>query len=431
MKVNLAYGTSRLEIELPASNCWILEPRWVPGVANEFESLSYAIKHPIGSPPIAESLKPTDTVGIVFNDITRPTPNEKILPVIIDELRNSSIREENILLFNATGTHRQNNKAELRKILGDDIVNKYRIIQNDVKNNDTFVKIGTTQNNNGVLINKKFFKCKFHILTGFIEPHFFAGYSGGPKSIVPGMAALQTVKRNHSPDFLENPKAKWGITNGNPIWEELFEAAFMVPNIFIVNVALNREKKITRVFAGDMEKAHKLGCSYVQENAMLPVKEPFDIVITSNSGYPLDQDLYQSVKGLSAASQIIKKGGNIIIATECRNNIPNHGSFAKILNNAQSVDDLLEKARDKESPKADMWQVHVLGLILKKANVWVYSDGLTKNQIQNAKLKPCLCIEKLIQKLQNQHGNKLRIGVLPEGPQSIPYLIGHVGESIY
>jgi nickel-dependent lactate racemase len=221
---------------------------------------------------------------------------------------------------------------------------------------------------------------------------------------------------------LDHPNARWGITRGNPVWEDIFEAASMVPRLFIVNVTLNRQKKITRVFAGDMEEAHAEGCAYAREAAMAHVGREYDIVVTSNSGYPLDLNLYQSVKGMSAAAQIVKPGGSIVIAAECRDGVPEHGSFGRLLREARDAGDLLARMRGPCSGSDDVWEALILGLILQKAEVWMYSEGLSEEQVRMAKLKPCARIEDTVGSLLRRCGKGARICVLPEGPQTIPYL---------
>lgn len=260
------------------------------------------------------------------------------------------------------------------------------------------------------------------ILTGFIEPHFIAGFSGGGKACMPGLALLETVLRNHSVDNLDHPNVSWGMTQGNPVWEEILEAASMVQPTFLLNVALNRDKQITGVFAGDLDESHRQGCKFVKENVMIPAKEPYDIVITSNSGYPLDLNLYQSIKGMSAASQVVKNGGSIIMAADCWDGLPDHGEYAKLLLEADSPEHLLETIRAPGFSMQDMWQAQIQALILEKAGVYFYSENLSDEQIIGAMLKPCHSIEATVYDLARKYGRETSICVLPEGPQTIPYL---------
>ncbi|MHC4545824.1 MAG: nickel-dependent lactate racemase family protein [Planctomycetota bacterium] len=238
---------------------------------------------------------------------------------------------------------------------------------------------------------------------------------------MPGLAMLETVLRNHSAKVLDNPAATWGITNGNPLWEEIRQAASMTQPTFLLNVTLNKDKQITGVFAGDFEQAHADGCAFVKDNAMVAVTEPFDFVITSNSGYPLDLNLYQSIKGISAASQVVKKGGSIIIAADCWDGIPDHGEYGKLLLESESVESLLETVRAPGFLRQDMWQAQIHALICCKADVYFYSENLTDEQITGALLRPARSIEATVDELLAKYGRDASICVLPEGPQTIPY----------
>jgi nickel-dependent lactate racemase len=308
-------------------------------------------------------------------------------------------------------------------MLGNDIVSRFRIVQNDALDRESHIPIGTTSSGNDIWIHKDFVSCDAKILTGFIEPHFFAGFSGGGKACMPGLALLETIFRNHSARNLDNPSTTWGITRGNPLWEEVQEAAELLGSQFLLNVSLNRDKQITGVFAGRLDKAHRAGCAFVKEKAMIPVAEPFDIVITSNSGYPLDLNLYQSVKGMSAAAQIVKPGGAIIIAADCWDGIPDHGEYGKLLREADSLESLLATMRKPGFQRQDMWQAHIQALIRLKAEVYVYSHNLSDQQIQDAFFAPCRDIEALVARQIDHIGGEARICVLPEGPQTIPYLL--------
>ncbi len=428
MNVKLAYGKTGLEIDLPdQADVTVVEPTYVQGLPDPAAEVRRALRHPIGAPPLRDLVKPSDTVGIAFSDITRPTPNDLILPLLLDEL--DHVPAENVTLFNGTGTHRPNTEEELRQMLGDAIVDQYRIVQNDADDRPSHVLVGTSSGGNDNWLHRGFVACDAKILTGFIEPHFFAGFSGGGKAVMPGLALLETVTRNHSAQHLDSPRARWGIREGNPLWEEIHEAAGIVDPTFLLNVTLNRDQRVTGVFAGDWEEAHAKGCAFVKRTAMVAVDQPFDVVITSNSGYPLDLNVYQSVKGMSAAAQVVKEGGSIIVAAECWDGIPEHGDYGKMLHEADSLASLLEMARDPNNERQDKWQIHIHALIGQKADVYLYSDNLTDEQIRDALLIPCRNIAGTVEVLLERYPpNASRrqglhtICVLPEGPQTVPYV---------
>lgn len=423
MNIRLDYGKTGLEIALPdEQDVVVVEPKHLEAVSDQFEAVRAALRRPIGMPPLQECVTPGDTVGIIFYDITRPTPDHIMIPVLLEELEAAGIAREQVTLFNATGTHRANSDEELRTMLGNEVVDSCRIVQNDAHDKDSHVMVGTTSSGNDIWLHKKFVEADVRILTGFIEPHFFAGFSGAGKAIMPGLALLETVMRNHNARNIDDVNATWGITHGNPVWEEIHDAAAFVKPTFLLNVALNRQKEITAVFAGDWEQAHEEGCAFVKKTAMASVDEPFDIVITSNSGYPLDLNLYQSVKGMSAAAQIVKQGGSILIAAECWDGIPDHGPYGKLLREAKSLEQLLAKIREPGYMEGDMWQAQIHALICQKANVYFYSDGLDSDTIEGAMLHPCDNIETTVAELLKKYGQNARICVLPEGPQTIPFI---------
>ncbi|MGD0610890.1 MAG: nickel-dependent lactate racemase [Anaerolineales bacterium] len=421
MIIHLPYGKKNLVFDMPDScHSVIIEPSFSPALGDPVNALKEALKKPIGSPSLHSIIQPTDRVGIIFNDITRPTPSSLILHTILQEL--SNIPHENISLFNALGTHRFNTKDELRQMLDDELVDNYRIIQNNAFDPAAQIHLGTTKRGHEIWLNRELLDCDVKILTGFIEPHFFAGFSGGGKAIMPGMAGLVTILGNHSAQMIADPNATWGITWGNPIWEEVREIALMVERIFLVNVTLNKNKEITGMFCGELGEAHSRGCEFVKKTTLVRVSEPFDMVITTNSGYPLDINLYQSVKGMSAASQIVKQGGAIIIATECRDGIPEHGMYGNLLKAYKHPKDLLKNILSFEPACLDQWQVQIQAMLQLKADIYVYSDGLTDSQIRSTMLLPCRSIEATLAELLAKYGPQARICILPEGPQTIPYI---------
>jgi nickel-dependent lactate racemase len=420
MKIQLAYGKTGLDLELSDDlNVTVVEPKFISSLSDPETALRAAIQSPIGSPPLRDLINPGDKIGVVFCDITRPAPSHLMIPAILDELAHIN---ENITLFNAVGTHRPNTDEELREMLGEKLVDGYRVVQNDTFDQSTQVNLGITSRGHDIWLNREFVACDKKILTGFIEPHLFAGFSGGGKMVMPGMAGQQTVLQNHGAAMLSDPNATWGMTQGNPLWEEVREVALKVRPTFLLHVSLNKDKEITGVFAGDLDAAHAAGCAFVKETAMVPVPKAFDIIITTNSGYPLDLNLYQSVKGMSAAVQVVKEGGVIIIATDCWDGIPDHGLYGQLLQEADNPQTLLDTICAPGFLKQDQWQAQIQAQIQLKADVYVHSDNLSDEQIEMALLKPCHSIEATVAELLKKYGPEASICVLPEGPQTIPYI---------
>jgi nickel-dependent lactate racemase len=421
MDVQLAYGRHGLKVSLPEGSD-VVTSRFVPGLANEAEALRQRLRNPIGGAPLAEKVRPSDKVVIVHSDITRATPNDRILPVLLAELEVAGVARKNITLMNALGTHRPQTDAELRKMLGDRIVDEYRCLQHDVFDDSILTPLGTTKLGHPVRINRHYLDADVRILTGFIEPHFFAGFSGGPKGVLPALAGAESVMTNHGRAMIANEKAAWGITEGNPIWEEMREVALMTAPSFLLNVTLNVHKEITGVFAGELLEAHAAGCRFVREQAMVAVDAPYDVVVTTNSGYPLDQNLYQCVKGMSAARQVVCQGGAIVMAGACEDGLPDHGRYAELLAKAGSPQGVLEMLAQPGFAAHDQWQVQVQAMIQLYADVYVYSDGLSEQQIRKALFKPTTDVSQTVARLKERAGRDARICVLPEGPQTVAYI---------
>ena len=392
MKIRLAYGKQGLDLQFdPSWDVTVVEPRYLPGLPDPMAGVSQALQAPYACAPLSALVRSGQRVGIIFNDITRATPNQAIITAILEQLNRIPAGE--IVLFEALGSHRPNTDGELRGLLGDALVDRCRIVQNNAFDPTTQVHLGATPRGHEIWINRELMDCDLKILTGFIEPHFFAGFSGGGKAVMPGMAGLTTILGNHDAAMIASPSATWGITHGNPIWEEIQEVAHRVGPTFLLNVTLNREKAITGVFAGDLDAAHAAGCEFVRQTAMAAVARPFDIVVTSNSGYPLDLNLYQAVKGMSAAAQVVRQGGAILVAAECWDGIPDHGQYGALLREAGSPAALLDQIQTPGFLKHDQWQAQIQALIQLKAEVYVYSSYLSDEQIASALLKPAHSIE--------------------------------------
>ena len=418
MKVHLAYGDGGLDIDLP-DHATVISPIDQPGLADEQAHFLASLDAPIGTTPLRDRVSRGERICIVFTDITRATPNERIIPWLLAYLRRCGVRPDQITLLNALGTHRPNSVEELSRLLTPEVVRDYRVINHEPENPAALVSVGVTASGAPALLNRHLVETDTRIITGFIEPHFFAGFSGGPKGIMPGVAGMETVIGNHGRRNIANPNAAFGITEGNPLWEEMRDVALRAGPSFLINVTLNEQRAITGVFAGDLVGAHKEGIEFVRKSAMQPVPDLFDIVITTNSGYPLDQNLYQAVKGMSAAARIVKKGGVIIIAAECRAGIPDGSPFHQILTRAKDPEDMLALIAHETFP--EQWQSQVQALIQRKATVFIHT-AMAEATVRSAHLLPAPDISVLVAKLQAERGGPLRIAVLPQGPLTIPYL---------
>jgi len=421
VKIELAYGRGGLMVDLPDdAPVTVIEPNFAPGLRDERGAIREALRSPIGTLALREITGAEDTVTIVFSDLTRPMPNERTLPPLLNELALAGVPDEHVVLINALGTHRAQSEQELADMLGQEIVERYWIVQHDAWSDD-LVEVAETAAGHRVGVNRAYAEASVRILTGFIEPHFFAGFSGGPKAVLPGITDIDSIMDNHSGEMLADPNATWALTEGNPVWEEMLAVARATAPTFLLNVTLNQKREITGVFAGDMVAAHREGVAFVRKTALQPVPRQFDVVITSNSGYPLDLNLYQAVKGMSAAAQIVRPGGDVIIAAECWDGIPDHGEYWKMLWEASSVEELWETVTAPGFRRHDQWEALIQARIQRKATVHVYADGLSDEELERALVIPCRSVEETVARLR-QDKLKSTIAVLPDGPQTVPYV---------
>jgi len=419
MKVQLAYGGGYLPVEFPEERTTVIQPSHVPGLKDEPAAVFTAIENPVSTRPLREWIKAGDRVCILFTDITRATPNERLIPWLLDYL--ADIPRDKITLINQLGTHRPNTPSELEQMLTPVVVKNYRVLNHEPENPQALVQLGVTRTGAPALLNRHFVEADVRVVTGFIEPHFFAGFSGGPKGVMPGVAGLETVVSNHGAKNIGDPNSTFGVTEGNPIWEEMRDIALRAGPSFLLNVSLNDERQITGVFAGDLLAAHKVGCEFVRKSAMQKFDAPFDIVVTTNSGYPLDLNLYQAVKGMSAGARVIKPGGTLIIACECREGVPAGSSFDELLRSASSAAEILSLLASPGFQRPEQWQAQIQAIIQRNANVLLYSS-LSDDVVRRAHLAPCHDIGETVNGLVRQNGNGARIAVLPQGPLTIPYL---------
>ena len=420
MKIKLAYGEGHLAVEFPEDRTTVIEPTASAGLPDEHAALMSALDLPIGVPALRQLVRKDSCVTIVFTDITRATPNHRLIPWLLDYL-SGLVPRENITLLNGLGTHRPNTRAELEKLLTPAVVENYRVLNHEPENLAAHVQLGVTRDGTPALLNRHLVAADVRIITGFIEPHFFAGFSGGPKGIMPGVAHLRTVMSNHGARNIGDASAVFGITEGNPIWEEMRDIALRAGPSFLLNVALNDERQITGIFAGDLLAAHKAGIEFVRRSAMQPVGELFEVVVTTNSGYPLDMNLYQGVKGMSAGARILKPGGTLILAAECREGMPANSPMDKMLRGVSGPEAVLALLAASGEARPEQWQAQILALIQRRANILVYSS-LPDEIIRAAHLKPCRDIAATVAETLGKIGGQARVAVLPQGPLTIPYL---------
>jgi lactate racemase len=420
MQTTVAYGDDGLRLELP-DEATVITPSHRPAAADPMAALRTALRRPVAGPPLRERVTRGQTVAISACDITRPQPRHQMIPALLEEL-DGIIDLDDVVVLVATGTHRANTPAELRSMFGDAVVDRVRIVNHDSRALDTMVWRGTFGRDVPVWLNREWSEADVRITTGFVEPHFFAGFSGGPKLVAPGLAALDTVLVLHDAARIGDPRATWGITDGNPVHDDVRAIAEATGVTFALDVVLNRDQAIVEAFGGDILPMHQAACAFAKDVAMQPVPDRFDVVVTSGSGYPLDQNLYQSVKGMSAAHQVVRPGGMIICAAECRDGFPDHGSYRESLLAGGSPEELLAEIAGRKQTVPDQWQIQIQARIQTDARVVMHTSYLSDADLAAAHLEQTADIAGTVEEAMRAAGPAARLCVLPEGPQTIPYV---------
>ncbi|MBE2320600.1 nickel-dependent lactate racemase [Solirubrobacter sp. CPCC 204708] len=415
MKVRLAYGVGGLEVELPDDRTTVVEPAYHAGAPDEAAVLRAALREPVAGPPLRELARPGMKIAISMCDGTRAQPRDKMIPAVLDEL---GVPDDDVVVLVATGTHRGNTDEEIRAMLGDELVERVRVVNHDARDKSTLTYLGEHGRDVPVWINTEWVEADLRITTGFVEPHFFAGFSGGPKLVTPGLAGLDTVLVLHDAARIGDPKATWGEIEENPVHADIRAAASAAPPHFAFDVILNREQRVIEAFGGELAPMHAAACEAARRFAMQAVPQPFDVVVTSNSGYPLDQNLYQAVKGMSAAAKVVKPGGLIVCAAECRDGFPGHGSYRELLERHASPREFLQAIKQSDHVTPDQWQVQIQYNIQDHARLVMHTGHLTDDELRAVHLEQTRDIAATIA----AEGDSATVCVLPEGPQTIAYV---------
>ncbi len=418
MNVHLEYGRDGLDVEIPSSRVRVVEPAFVPGLADEAAAFRQAVRAPIESAPLRERIKAHERVAVVIPDITRPLPTDRLLPWLFAEL--SHLPAENIVIINGTGSHRVNTPDELRAMVGADVLARYRVVNHDAHDPSTLAPAGQTSDGLPVSMARDYVEADRRIVLGFIEPHFMAGFSGGYKGIFPAVADIAAIMHYHRAAAIGHPRSTWGVLDGNPTQEQIRWNGALLPVDFLVNVTINRNREITRYFCGDVLAAHAAGCAFAKETAMVACEQPFPIAVTTNAGYPLDQNLYQAVKGMHAAMQVTEQDGFILTAARCNDGFPEHGNFRQLLFDYPTPRAMLDAITTPGFSVYDQWEAQLLAIIALRARVGLKSE-LEAIDVERAHLEPVADVERRIAQELEARGD-VPIVVLPEGPMTIPYL---------
>lgn len=416
MKVRFPYGKEFLSLDIPdnrlqgvlVSNLHHYTPK-----ADPMELVEEALRNPIGSAPLRELAKGKKTIVLIASDHTRPVPSKVIVPPMLREIRKGN-PDADITILISTGCHRATTREELVGKFGEEIVQNEKIVIHDC-DKSPLAKIGTLPSGGECIINKLVVDADLVVSEGFIEPHFFAGFSGGRKSILPGIASRTTVLANHCSEFIAHPKSRTGILEGNPIHRDMIWAARAAKLSFIVNVVINEKKEAIFTVAGDLEAAHKAGCGFLSALCAVDAK-PADIAISTNGGYPLDQNIYQAVKGMTAAEATVKKGGVIIMIAKSNDG---HGGEHFYHHLADEPDiaktQALFLSRSRNETVADQWESQILIRILQRATV-IYLSEAPDEMIRSMHMIPAHSLEEALALAEKIVGSaEATIAAVPDG----------------
>ena len=417
MKTLLPYDKKQIPVEIDdRSFVGVLASKvedYQPGMSQE-EILETSLDHAIGSPKLEELAKGKKNIVIISSDHTRPVPSKIITPILLRRIR-AAQPDAKITILVATGFHRPSTHQELIEKYGQEIVDREQIVMHVSTDDASMVKIGTLPSGGECIVNRVAVEADLLLSQGFIEPHLFAGFSGGRKSVLPGISSYKTIMADHCSEFISSSKTRPGILEGNPIHEDMLYAAKTAGLKFIVNVVLNSKREIIASFAGDLEKAHVQGCQFLTSLARVN-KVNCDITVVTNGGYPLDQNIYQAVKGLTTAEANSKPGGVIIMAAGLSDGTGGEG-FYHNLAQCKSPKELLDRVShvDRNHTVADQWESQVLARILNNHRVIMVSDLIRPDLVTGMHMEFAETFDEALRRAYEIEGTAAKIAVIPDG----------------
>ncbi|MGA2650675.1 MAG: nickel-dependent lactate racemase [Terracidiphilus sp.] len=415
MKARFSFGKSGIEVSVPEGfRTQVIKSHTADAVEDEAAAIGYALDHPIGCAPLVEMARRKKTAAISVCDITRPAPNRKTLPPLLERLHAAGIPAEGITILIATGLHRGATEDEVQTIVGQEIARRYKVVSHDAKALREHRFLGETRRGTPVYIDERFMAADLHITLGFIEQHLMLGFSGGRKLIAPGLAAQETIKVIHSPRFMREPRATEGLIADNPLHAELLEVAQMARHDFAMDVTLTQERGISGVFAGEPVKAHATGVEFVERTCLERLPEPVDAVITSAAGYPLDLTFYQTVKGITAAQHVVKPGGRILVVAQCAEGVGSP-EFARKLAGMRDFKGFLDEIKGA-AVEVDQWQLEKLALVGEKFDLFFFTPGVTRSQMGFLGDWAYKTLEEAVAAVLDGLPEGARVALVPEGP---------------
>lgn len=418
MQVDLPYGTSSLKVDVP-ENARVVMPEEMPGLPDERAEIRRALDDPIGTAPLSQLARGKSDAAIIINDITRPAPSQLMLEELLQDLSQAGVKEENLTVVIATGNHRPNDDEEIREMIGRDLASRLRVVNHDCDDKSLLTDLGQTDTGLPVWINTLVASASFKIVTGLITPHHAAGYSGGRKSIIPGVAGLETLNRHHSLPIRPYQPA-FGWMKSNPFHEEAVKVARSVGVDFILNVVKNSCGQTVAAVAGELESAHEHGVSLCEKSWQLNLPHPYDIIIVSPGGFPRDIDLHQSQKAMSAAEMVIAKDGVIVLVAECRDGI---GKYADWLKQAESPREVIERFECEGFTRDHSSKAFMCARALEHYSVYFYCGGIGTDELEQMFFHAAQSPQEAVDKAVKEKGTDARVLVLPQAVSCVPRVL--------
>lgn len=427
MRIHLLYGEQGLDVELPETRGFqgVLKSRPMDVIVDPVSSLQEALDVPIGFPSLAgvihsrisDSSKPKEQTKatILISDITRAVPNSLLLPPVLSTLEREGVRKENICILIGTGIHRPNEGEELIRLVGEGIASRYRIENHFSDRAEDLIDLGKTEAGIPIELNRRYVEADIKILTGFIEPHMWAGYSGGRKAVLPGIASVKTMSYMHGYEMIAHPLTRYGQLENNPFHEAALEVLRMAGADFVINVTQNERREVTGFWCGDPVRAHLEGCRFLSRYCEVTIDEPLDFVITTCTGAPLDLNFYQAIKGVSGVSQIVRPGGSMILAAACPEGIGS-APFTQLMSRMTSAEQMLSILRQPGFFVPDQWNAQELCQGMLGREVYFLSDTIDHAWLSKRGLHPLRSVEEGFERLLYKHGPEARWAAIPEGP---------------
>lgn len=422
MKIDLLYGREGLTMHLPDSiEAHQVHKRNMTALAQPGRAVREALQNPVGSPPLLELAAGKRSACILICDITRPVPNGTFLPPVVETLIRAGVPRENILILVATGLHRPNEGDELREIVGsEEIFDTIRVENHFARDRAVHVDLGKTSSGIPIAIDRRFIDADLKIVTGLVEPHFMAGYSGGRKVVAPGVAYQETILLFHTAHILEHPKAANCVIEGNPLHNEQIEIVRRIGGIVALNVVIDEKRRIGFVNFGEIEASHLEAVRFMRRYAEVPVARRFKTVVTTSAGYPLDKTYYQTVKGMVGVLDILEPRGTIIIASACSEGMGSREFVeAQQLLRKLGPDGFMAVLDGRNKALIDEWQTEMLVKALRVGRIKLFTTGLDQEDLKDICVEPVASVEEAVLESVRIHGDN-HVAVVPEGPYVIP-----------